>query len=84
MRDPRHDLVRLAKAEVTPSAAVFARDGRLVYHGRIDDRVAELGEERPYPVRRDVAGALDALLAGQVVKETETTAVGCIIPGMTK
>lgn len=84
LRDPRHDLVKLAKAEVTPSAAVFAGDGRLVYHGRIDDRVAELGAERPYPARRDVAEALDALLAGRAVEEAETKAVGCIIPSVTR
>lgn len=84
LRDPQHDLVKLAKAEVTPSAAVFARDGRLVYHGRIDDRVAELGQERPYPARRDLSEAVEALLAGRAVKETETTAVGCIIPGVSK
>lgn len=83
LRDPRHDLVTLAKAEVTPSAAVFARDGRLVYHGRIDDRVAELGQERPYPARRDLADALEALLAGRAVEDTQTTAVGCIIPPKT-
>lgn len=84
LRDPRHDLVKLAKAQVTPSAAVFAEDGRLVYHGRIDDRVAELGAERPYPARRDVAEALEALLAGRPVPETETKAVGCIIPSVTR
>ena len=84
LRDPRHDLVKLAKAQVTPSAAVFAGDGRLVYHGRIDDRVAELGAERPYPARRDVAEALEALLAGRAVEESETRAVGCIIPGVTR
>jgi hypothetical protein len=82
LRDPRHDLVKLAKAEVTPSAAVFARDGRLIYHGRIDDRVVELGEERLYPARRDLVEALEALLAGRVTGETETTAVGCIIPSV--
>lgn len=84
LRDPEHDLVKLGKAEVTPSAAVFAGDGHLVYHGRIDDRVAELGEERPYPTRRNVAEALEALLAGRAVEETETTAVGCVIPGETR
>jgi hypothetical protein len=36
-RDPAHALVKHARASVTPEAAVLA-GGRLVYHGRIDDR----------------------------------------------
>jgi AhpC/TSA family len=84
LRDPRHDLARLAKAEVTPSAAVFTPGGQLAYHGRIDDRVAEFGEERPYPVRRNLAEALDAILSGRSVTETETKAVGCIISSVSK
>jgi hypothetical protein len=83
LRDPGHVLVKLAKADVTPTAAVFAPDGRLVYHGRIDDRVAEFGEERPYAARRDLAEALDAVLAGRAVAEPETKAVGCIISSAT-
>src|SRR5437868_8896318 len=38
LRDPDHALVRIAKARVTPEAAVFASGRRLVYRGRIDDR----------------------------------------------
>jgi hypothetical protein len=81
-RDPSHYLARLSEAEVTPSAAVFTRDGRLVYHGRIDDRVADLQRERPTPTRRDLAEALDAVLAGREVPNAVTPAVGCSIPGL--
>jgi hypothetical protein len=80
LRDPRHVLVKMARVEVTPAAALFAPGGRLVYHGRIDDRVAELGQERPYPAHRDLAEALDAFLAGREVPAAATTAVGCYIP----
>ena len=80
VRDPQHHLAMLAHAEVTPTAAVFARDGRLVYHGRIDDRISDLQRERPVPTRRDLAEALDAVLSGRAVAEPVTQAVGCFIP----
>jgi len=78
--DPDHALVRLCKAEIVPSVAVFAADGRLVYRGRIDDRFAELGRERPQPSRRDLQEALDAILANRPITVSSTKAVGCYIP----
>lgn len=64
LRDPRHSLVSLAEAQVTPEAAVFLRDGTLVYHGRIDDRYVGLGQQRA-PSRRDLEEVLEAVLAGR-------------------
>jgi hypothetical protein len=80
LRDPRHDLVKQSRVEVTPAAALFAPGGTLVYHGRIDDRVTELGQERPSPAHRDLAAALGALLAGRAAPVAATQAVGCFIP----
>jgi len=77
-RDPEHALVKLAHATVTPEAAVFA-NGRLLYHGRIDDRVVDLGVERPAPTVHDLGDALTAILAGRSVAHAETHAVGCYI-----
>ena len=54
LRDPRHALVRLAGATVTPEAAVFVAGPsgpRLVYRGRIDDRAVDLGRARPSRAR---------------------------------
>lgn len=78
LRDPKQALVRMANATVTPEAAVFA-GGRLVYHGRIDDRFVDLGLERPAPTTHDLADALDAVLAGVPVPHAVTQAVGCFI-----
>jgi len=78
--DPHHSLVRMAKAEVVPSAAVFGSDGQLVYHGRIDDRFAEIGRERQQPSRHDLQEALEAVLAHRPVVVPATKAVGCYIP----
>src|SRR5207244_4968875 len=46
LRDPAHALVKFTKATITPEAAVVV-GGRVVYHGRIDDRYVDLGLERP-------------------------------------
>lgn len=82
LRDPRHDLVRLVKATVTPEAAVFDLSQRLLYRGRIDDRYVELGIDRQTATRRDLEAALAATLAGKPVAEVITRAVGCLIADM--
>lgn len=79
LRDPRQALATLAKATVTPEAAVFDARGRLVYHGRIDNRYEQLGEERQVPTRRDLEEALTAVLAGRAVPQAATHAVGCFL-----
>jgi hypothetical protein len=79
LRDPRHVLVKQAEIRITPEAAVYARDGRLVYRGRIDDRYVSLGVERAAPTRRDLFEALTDTLAGQPVREPRTQAVGCYV-----
>jgi len=79
LRDPRHQLVAMAKATITPEAAVFDSHRRLVYHGRIDDRYVNLGLERPAPTRHDLQEALTAVVAGKPVPQATTPAVGCFI-----
>jgi len=79
LRDPKHELVKIANVQVTPEVALFDRARALVYHGRIDDRYVSLGVERPSPTRSDLAEALTATLAGSKVKEASTQAVGCFI-----
>src|ERR1041384_3652912 len=78
VRDPDHALVAFTKATVTPEAAVYAT-GRIVYHGRIDDRYVDLGVERPTPGVHDLGDALSAVLAGTPIKNPVTQAVGCYI-----
>jgi hypothetical protein len=82
--DPDHTLVKLAKASVTPESAVFDRQGRELYHGRIDDRYVALGLERPAPTRHDLEDAIAAALAGRPIAQAATQAVGCFISDFVK
>jgi hypothetical protein len=79
LQDPAHALVKLAHAEVTPEAAVFAPGRRLVYHGRIDDLYVDWGRTRPAPTTHDLVAALEATLAGRPVPVAATRAVGCFL-----
>jgi hypothetical protein len=80
--DTRHTLARMAQATVTPEAAVFVPGPtglREVYRGRIDDRYAGLGRERPQATHHDLQDALRAVLAGQPVPSPVGQPVGCAI-----
>jgi thiol-disulfide isomerase/thioredoxin len=77
--DAKHELVRRSGATITPEAAVFAADRRLVYRGRIDDRAVRLGVFRPEPRTRDLAAVLERLARGERVEPFTTQAIGCYI-----
>ena len=79
IRDPKLALAKRAHAQVTPECAVFDSAGELLYHGRIDDRWADLGVKRPEATRHDLALALDAALAGRKPQPAATSAIGCYI-----
>jgi hypothetical protein len=77
--DPRHELVKLAQATITPEAAIFDHSRQLAYHGRIDDRFVSLGVERPSATKRDLFDALSAVADGKTPPVATAPAVGCYI-----
>lgn len=77
--DPRQVLVQLTGATVTPEAAVLSPDGKVLYRGRIDNRVADYGKQRPQATERDLRDALDRVLAGKPVPHPVTKSIGCAI-----
>lgn len=78
--DPKQTLVKHAGATITPQAAIFAPDGKLLYLGRIDNRVEDFGKSRPKATVPDLRNALDAVLAGKPVSPDRTKSIGCSIP----
>jgi peroxiredoxin len=66
------------EAKRTPEAFVLDSARKVVYRGRIDDQYG-VGFSRPQPTRRDLAEALDEVLAGKTVSNSVTEAPGCRI-----
>lgn len=74
LKDERNKVADLYGAQVTPETYVMNASGKLVYHGRIDD------SKNPDRIRsRDLAEALNKLLAGQQPDVVEAKAFGCTI-----
>jgi hypothetical protein len=78
--DPKHERVNRAGVTVTPEAAVFTADGKLVYRGRINDLYMDFGRARQAPTTHDLRDVLDAVVHGNVTELKTTKAVGCPIP----
>lgn len=79
LRDANHELVRRGQAQVTPEAAVFDPDGRLTYHGRIDDLYAGFGRARKAPTTHELEDGIQAALAHQAAAVPHLEGVGCYI-----
>ena len=71
--DATSNLARAFGATRTPEAFLFDKDGKLVYHGTIDDNGEEPSKvEKPY-----LKDALEAVTAGREVAVKETKSIGC-------
>jgi peroxiredoxin len=66
-------------ATITPEAFVFDDQGRVRYHGRIDDQFAARQKRNLNPMTRELHDAIAAVLAGRPVPVAEVPAVGCPI-----
>jgi peroxiredoxin len=78
LKDPANVVADRFGAERTPSVFVLDPIGIIVYRGRIDDQYG-VGFKRSTPTRRDLACALDEILAGKPVSVPVTTPSGCYI-----
>jgi thiol-disulfide isomerase/thioredoxin len=79
LRDEGGKISRRLMFSVTPEARVFTPAGEIVYRGRIDDRYRAGGGQPGAKIKRDLADALDQLLAGQPISQARTRTVGCPI-----
>jgi hypothetical protein len=82
-RDPDLALVKFTGATVTPEVAVVV-GAKVVYRGRIDDRIVDFGLERAMPTVHDLGDALTAVLAGRPVAHPVTQSVGCFIADLAR
>jgi hypothetical protein len=75
LHDESQDVARAFGAVCTPDIFVYDREGRLAYRGRIDDS----WKDESKVTTRELAGALDALLAGERPAEKQRPSMGCSI-----
>ena len=75
MKDPDNRVADLYDARHTPEVFVVDPEGKLRYHGRIDENY----EDAAKVSSPDLKNALDALLGGSPIARTETKAFGCTI-----
>ena len=80
MIDRDRSLVDTVGAKTTPEAAVIIGGGKVIYHGRIDDRYADYGLQRSAPTRHELRDAIEAALAGRLPAVDHVPALGCTIP----
>jgi peroxiredoxin len=73
-KDPNNVIADAYGAMVTPEIFVVGKDLTILYHGRIDD-----SKKEAEVTKKDLAGALDALLAGKKVAAEQPKAFGCSI-----
>ena len=78
LKDVGNELADRLGAERTPEVFVLDEARAVRYRGRIDDQFA-IGVHRPSPTKRDLADAVEALLAGKPVASPRADAAGCKI-----
>jgi thiol-disulfide isomerase/thioredoxin len=78
LKDPGNAVADAFGALRTPEVFVLDKQRVIRYRGRIDDQYG-VGANRPEPKHKDLAAALDDLLAGKEVATPGTRAVGCHI-----
>jgi peroxiredoxin len=73
--DATSDVARAFGATRTPEAFVFGADGKLVYHGTVDDSPKDVAAIKHFWLR----DAVNEVAAGKPVTTAETKAFGCTI-----
>jgi len=80
VRDRHGSLARKLGAKVTPETFVIDADGKVRYHGRIDDQFVARRRRNINPAGNELKDAIAAVLNGKEVKTPEVEAVGCPLP----
>jgi hypothetical protein len=80
VRDRRGALARKVGATMTPEAFVVDVQGRIRYHGRIDDQFAGRRVRNAAPSGSELRDAIAAVLDGKDPAAPHVVAVGCPIP----
>jgi thiol-disulfide isomerase/thioredoxin len=74
--DDTQEVAKAYRAACTPDFSIFDGNLKCVYRGQMDS--ARPGNDKPV-TGKDIRAALDAILAGNAVDETQVPSVGCSI-----
>jgi peroxiredoxin len=77
--DPEFELTKRLKATITPQAFLIDGNGRVVYHGMIDNWGYEIGKARARATEFYLTDAVNHFLEGKPVAPDSTKAIGCYI-----
>jgi peroxiredoxin len=83
LKDVGNELADRLEIDRTPEVFVLDADRVVRYRGRVDDQF-DLSVHRPAPSRRELAAALEDLLAGRPVATPRTPAAGCRLSRLPK
>ena len=83
LKDVGNELADRLGVERTPEVFVLDASRVVRYRGRVDDQFG-FGVHRPAPTRRELAAALEDLLAGRPVATPRTDPVGCRVGRIAK
>ncbi|MDQ3022863.1 MAG: thioredoxin family protein [bacterium] len=75
LHDESQEVARVFGAQRTPEAFLFDVDGKLRYHGRIDDNPQDESAAKSH----DLRNAIEVLLSGGNPDPAETGPIGCTI-----
>jgi peroxiredoxin len=75
LADETQDAARVFEAQCTPDIYLFGTDGKLYYHGRIDD----YWKDEAKVTRQELIPAVEALVAGQSAPQPQHPTIGCSI-----
>jgi len=75
LADEAQQAARTFDAQCTPDLYLFDKDGKLYYHGRMDN----YWKDEAKVTQEELAPAVDAMLAGQPAPQPQYPTIGCSI-----
>lgn len=75
LADETQEVARTFEAQCTPDLYLFDKQGKLYYHGRIDD----YWKDEAKVTKQELAPAVEAMVAGQPAPQPQHPTIGCSI-----
>lgn len=77
--DKENHLVDLLDANVTPEAYLVAKNGSILYQGKIDNWAVSLGRQRAHATKHYLQQAIEEADQNKPITVSKTKAIGCMI-----